>query len=185
MRAIPRARLTGGVLLSAVAFGLAATALGTAGSANASCASLNGQSIGHGCTSDTGGASVALGRGARADSSGPGSVAVAVGNPGPNGFYPGAILPTHAVANGPGSTSVALGDGSQAGSLGNGSHAFVVGRGSNAFSYGGNKGNIPFAGKGDTSVTVGNGSEAGAVGNHKLSTAFGNGHQRQNNGLGG
>jgi len=33
------------------------------------------------------------------------------------------------------------------------------------------------------SVTIGDRSEAGAVGNHKLSTAFGDGHQRQNNGL--
>ena len=130
MRAIPRARLTGGVLLSAVAFGLAATALGTAGSANASCASLNGHSIGHGCTSTAGSASVALGRGARADSSGPGSVAVAVGNPGPNRFYP-VTVPSDPCASptGIGSTSVALGDGSQAGSLGNGNSRLRGGSG--------------------------------------------------------
>ena len=68
-------------------------------------------------------------------------------------------------------------------------HRLVVGQGCNAFSYGGD--HLPTsrsrttAERHNTSVTVGNGSEAGAVGNHKLSTAFGNGQQRQNNGLGG
>ena len=117
MRAIPRARLTGGVLLSAVAFGLAVTALGTAGSANASCASLNGHNIGQGCKSTVGSVSVGLGRDARADSAGPGSVAVAVGNPGYSRFY-GATHPTLAYAHGTGNISVALGDGSLAGTLG-------------------------------------------------------------------
>ena len=113
-------------------------------------------------------------------------MAVAVGNPGPNRFYPNAVLDPHADAQGTGSTAIALGDGSQAGSLGNGNHAFVLGQGSNAFSYGGNAGNPlqPFAGNHNTSIAVGNGSEAGAVGNHRLSTAFGDHRQRQNNGLG-
>ena len=127
--------------------------------------------------------SVGLGRDAKADSIGPGNVAVAVGNPGPN--------PTQAYANGVGNTSVALGDGSVAGTLGHGNTALVVGRGSNAHSYGGSLPNPTqisdyFPSRHNTSVTVGNGSKAEAVGSHhKLSTAFGNNRQRQNNGLGG
>ena len=183
MRAIPRARLTGGVLLSAVAFGLAATALGTAGSANASCASLNGHNIGQGCKSTVGSVSVGLGRDARADSAGPGSVAIAVGNPGYSRFYK-STHPTLAYAHGTGNVSVALGDGSLAGTLGNGNRAFVLGQGSNAFSYGGNIASDPFESNHNTSVTIGDCSEAGAVGpHHKLSTAFGNNKQAQNNGL--
>ena len=111
--------------------------MGTAGSANASCASLNGHSIGQGCKSTVGSVSVGLGRDARADSAGAGSVAVAVGNPGYSRFY-GTTHPTLAYAHGTGNVSVALGDGSLAGTLGHGNRAFVLGQGSNAFSYGGN-----------------------------------------------
>jgi hypothetical protein len=132
---------------------------------------------------------VGLGTNAKADSVGPGSAAVAVGNPGFNRFYL-TDMPTQAYANGTGNTSVALGNGSLAGSLGNRNTALVVGNGSNAFSYGGS---LPaptqishyLPSNGNTSVAVGNGSEAAAVGSHhELSTAV-NGHQRQNNGLGG
>ncbi len=159
MRAIPRARLTGGVVLSAVAFGLAVTALGTAGSANASCASLNGHSIGQGCLSTPGSASIGLGRNAQADSAGPGSVAIAVGNPGYNRFY-NTEHPTLAYAHGTGNTSIALGDGALAGSLGTGNRAFVLGRGSNAFSYGGNLSD-PLRSRFNTSVTVGDRARRG------------------------
>ena len=139
-------------------------ALSGAGSANASCASLNGHNIGgHGCTSTVGSASIGLGRDAQADSAGPGSVAVAVGNPGYNRFY-NTSHPTLAYAHGTGNTSVALGDGTLAGTLGTGNRAFVLGQGSNAFSYGGNVGNVPQPGRFNTSVTVGDRSEAGAVG---------------------
>ena len=98
MRAIPRARFTGGVLLSAVAFGLAATALGTAGSANATCASLSGHKHRPAAARaprqrlDRAGA-----QGCQADSDGSGSVAVAVGNPGYNRFYEGTAHPTLAL----------------------------------------------------------------------------------------
>ena len=75
--------------------------------------------------------------------------------------------------------------------MGNRNTALVVGNGSNAFSYGGSLKAVPsqisdyLSSNGNTSVAVGNGSEAGAVGpRHMLSTAV-NGHQRQNNGLGG
>ena len=182
MRATPRARLTGGVLLSAVAFGLAVTALGTAGSANATCASLNGHNSGQGCKSTVGSVSIGLGRDATADSAGAGSVAVAVGNPGYSRFY-GATHPTLAYAHGTGNVSVALGDGGLAGTLGHGNRAFVLGQGSNAFSYGGNL-SSPLRSRHNTSVTVGDRSEAAAVGSHhRLSTAFGNNKQLQNNGL--
>lgn len=183
-----KAALVGGAAAAALA-----AALSGAGSANASCASLNGHNIGgHGCTSSPGSVSVGLGRDAQADSAGPGSVAVAVGNPGVNRFYHTNNQPTLAYAHGTGNTSVALGDGSLAGTLGNGNHAFVLGQGSNAYSYGGS--NVPAPNKisdylpshSNTSVTVGDRSEAGAVGSHhRLSTAFGNDRQRQNNGLGG
>jgi hypothetical protein len=182
MRAISRGRLTGGAVLSAVAFGLAVIALGTAGSANASCASVNGHNIGQGCESTVGSVSVGLGRDARADSAGLGSVAIAVGNPGYSRFYE-SDHPTLAYAHGTGNVSVALGNGSLAGTLGNGNRAFVLGRGSNAFSYGGNIAS-PFGSNHNTSIALGNKSEAGAVGPaRKLSTAFGNNKQLQNNGL--
>jgi len=160
-----------------------AAALGGAGAANASCASLNGQSIGAGCTTGTGGFSLALGP-AAATAAGPGNIAIAVGNPGFNRFY-GTNVPTQALADGgTGNVAVALGDGSNAGSRGNHNTAFVLGQGSNAFAYGGNNGNIPQPGNHNTSITVANGGEAGAVGKHKLSTAFSSG-RHLNNGLGG
>src|SRR5690349_8160386 len=90
-------------------------ALSGAGTANASCASLNGHDIGQGCTSTVGSASVALGHGAQASSEGPGAVVVAVGNPATSPFY-GPGTQTAALASGPGSTSVAIGNGSFAGS---------------------------------------------------------------------
>ncbi len=187
-RAISRARLTGRVVLSAVAFGLAVTALGTAGTASASCASLNGHGIGQGCESTPGSVAIGLGKDAKATSLGTGNVAIAVGNPGDSRFY-GTPTSTQAYANGTGNTSIALGDGSVAGTLGHRNTALVVGRGSNAHSYGGSLPNPTqiedyFRSRHNTSVTVGNGSEAAAVGSHrKLSTAFGNNKQLQNNGL--
>ena len=183
MKAIARARLTGGVVLSAVAFGLAVTALGTAGSANASCVSVGRISTGPDCKSDVGNVAIGLGKGAEATSLGTGNVAIAVGNPGKSLFYNSDNQPTLAYAKGTGNVSVALGDGSLAGTLGNGNRAFVLGRGSNAFSYGGNL-SVPLESSHNTSVTIGDFSEAGAVGrHHKLSTAFGNNKQLQNNGL--
>lgn len=175
-----KAALVGGAAAAALA-----AALSGAGSANASCASLNSHNIGgQGCESTRGSVSVGLGRDAQADSAGPGSVAIAVGNPGYSRFY-GTDHPTLAYAHGTNNVSVALGDGSLAGSLGHGNRAFVLGQGSNAFSYGGNL-SVPLRSRFNTSVTVGDRSEAGAVGSHhKLSTAFGNDRQRQNNGLGG
>ena len=180
-----KAVLVGGAAAAAIA-----AALSGAGSANASCSSLNGHNIGgHGCESTVGSASIALGHDAQAVSAGPGSVAIAVGNPGYNRFYPTkATIPTKADAQGTGNVSVALGDGSNAGTLGSHNTALVLGNGSNAFSYGGNAGSPlkPFGGTGNTSVTLAHGSEAGAVGNHQISTAFQNNKpRRQNNGLGG
>ena len=160
-----------------------------AGTANASCASLNGHGIGQGCESTPGSVAVGLGKDAKATSLGRGNVAVAVGNPGHNRFY-GTDIPAQAYANGTGNGSVALGDGSVAGTLGTGNGALVVGNGSNAHSYGGVRNSPPTQisdykpSRFNTSVTVGHGSEAGAVGSHhRLSTALGNGKQNQNNGL--
>ena len=122
MKKVITTALMGGVAAAAVA-----AALGGAGAANASCASLNGQSIGAGCTTGTGGFSLALGP-AAATAAGPGNIAIAVGNPGFNRFY-GTNVPTQALADGgTGNVAVALGDGSNAGSRGNHNTAFAWGR---------------------------------------------------------
>jgi len=179
------------ILLGGAGAAALTAALSGAGSANASCASLNGHNIGQGCKSTPGSVAVGIGRDAQATSLGTRNVAIAVGKPGDNPFY-GRPGPTLAYADGTGNTSVALGNGSNAGTLGTRNTALAVGNGSNAFSYGG-VAHVPITQVSDykpsshnTSVTVGNGSEAGAVGDHdKVSSAFGNNRQRQNNGLGG
>jgi hypothetical protein len=82
------------VLLGGAGAAALAAALSGAGSANASCASLNGHNIGQGCTSTPGSVAVGVGRDAQATSLGTRNVAVAVGNPGQNPFYgqPGPTL---------------------------------------------------------------------------------------------
>jgi hypothetical protein len=73
-------KLAGGVLLSALASGLAVGALGGAGTANATCASISGINVGGGgCTSTSTSFSVALGKNATASAQGTFSGAVAVG----------------------------------------------------------------------------------------------------------
>ena len=76
-----REKLAGGVLLSALASGLAATALGGAGTANASCASVGGVSVGRpgDCTSTPTSFSVGIGKNATASAQGRLNGAVAVG----------------------------------------------------------------------------------------------------------
>lgn len=190
-RAISRTKLAGGVVLGAVAFGLATTALGTAGSANATCASISGINNGHGCTSSPGSAAFGLGANATATADGgPLNLAVAVGNPGPNPFYGGAVLPTQALARGTFNGAFAIGSGTNAGSLGVGNSAIGMGSGSNAFSYGGPRVPNPqdlsdyLSSNFNTSIVLGNNSEAGAVGPaHELATAFGNNKRGLNNGL--
>ena len=181
-----KAALVGGAAAAALA-----AALSGAGSANASCASLNGHDIGQGCKSTARQRLVGLGRDAQADSAGPGNVAIAVGNPGYNRFY-NTDRPTLAYAHGTGNTSVALGDGSTGGHAGHTvTRAFVLGKAPTPSPTAVRQcachpdlGLQPSSH--NTSVTVGDRSEAGAVGSHhRLSTAFGNDRQRQNNGLGG
>ena len=168
-------KIAGGVLLGAVASALAAGALVAAGSANATCASISGIGNGGGCTSTFGSAAVALGANATATADGPMNLAVAVGNPGPNPFYKGAVLPTQALARGTFNGAFAIGSGTNAGSFGVANSAAAVGNGSNAFSYGGNQGLIPQPSKFNTSIVLGNRSEAGAVGPvGKLAAAIGN-----------
>jgi hypothetical protein len=76
-----REKLAGGVLLSALASGLAATALGGAGTANASCASVSGISVGRAgdCTSTPTSFSVAIGKNATASAQGTMTGTIAVG----------------------------------------------------------------------------------------------------------
>jgi hypothetical protein len=168
-----------------VAFGLATTALGTAGSANATCVSIGRISSSPDCVSDVGSAAIALGD-AKATANGPMNLAVAVGNRGPNPFYPGADVPTQALAQGTFNSAFAIGSGTNAGSFGLGNSALAVGNGSNAFSYGGYGPDFknPLPSNFNTSIVLGNRSEAGAVGRPggHLSTVFGNGKRELNNG---
>lgn len=182
MKKVITATLLGGAIVAGPLL------LGT-GTANASCASVNGHRVGQGCESTPGSTSIGLGRDAKATADGPGNLAVAVGNPGHNPFY-GQRVPTLAYAGGTNNVSLAFGDGSNAGTLGHGNSALVVGNGSNAFSYGGSRVPSPSSlsdylpSRSNTSVTLGHRSEAGSVGpKHKLSTAFGNDKRAQNNGL--
>ena len=78
--AIKKDKLRGRLLLGAVASGLAATALGGAGTADATCASISGVGNSVDCTSTPGSFAVGLGSGATANSNGPFDGAVAVGN---------------------------------------------------------------------------------------------------------
>jgi hypothetical protein len=116
-RAPSKDRLAGGLLLGAVASGLAAAALGGAGAANATCASISGVGAGAGCTSTPTSFAIGLGPGTEvnaqglfngaiavgteteASATGVGNLAVAVGNPGVNGQVM-AVVPTDAIATG-------------------------------------------------------------------------------------
>src|ERR1700688_486338 len=78
-RASSKEKLARAVLLRAVAAGLAAAALGAAGTANATCASISGVAAGTGCTRPA--TSFAIGHGPGTDDHAEGlfNVAIAVG----------------------------------------------------------------------------------------------------------
>jgi hypothetical protein len=80
-RAISTERRAGGLLLGAVASGaLAAAACGSAGTANATCASISGVGNGNGCTSAATSFAVGLGNNSTANAEGLFNGAVAVGD---------------------------------------------------------------------------------------------------------
>jgi hypothetical protein len=184
------AKRTCGAVLAAITSALTITALGTAGSANATCVSVNGIHNGGGCESSAGSAAVALGRNATAKAvGGPGNLAVAVGNPGFNNVYSPLAdgdVSTQALAQGTFNRSFAIGDGTNAGSSGLGNAAIAVGNGNNAFSFGGyhDYAPPPLSSDFNTSIVVGKNSNANAVGPaRRLATAFGNGKTGLNNAL--
>jgi hypothetical protein len=99
-RARSKERFAPGVLLGVVASGLAATAVGGAGTANASCASISGIGNSADCTSTPGSFAVGLGTGAKATSV---------------GFFDGAVSNgnnAQSIAGGTGSFAYAGGDNS-------------------------------------------------------------------------
>src|SRR5271167_539900 len=83
--AISRDRFAGGLLLGALAAGLAAAVLGAAGTASATCASINGVGNGNGCTSTATSFAVGLGPNTTANASGLFDGAVANGFSGTQG----------------------------------------------------------------------------------------------------
>jgi hypothetical protein len=113
-------KLAGGVLLSALASGLAVGALGGAGTANATCASISGVNVGGGCTSSATSFSVALGKNATASAQGTFSGAVAIGE--------NAKARTTGVANFAG----AFGKNTQADAIGKGNLAIAQGEAADA-----------------------------------------------------
>jgi hypothetical protein len=167
-----RKLIVGGI----AAFVIAGPLMG-AGTANASCASLNGHDIGKGCVSGPGSLSIGLGKDAQVHTDGYGNLGVAIGNPGQNPVY--GFQPTQAYAGDrPGNVAIAIGDGSNAGSLGLGNVAIAVGPGNNAYSFGGHPVELNQPSKFNTSIVVGKNSNAYAIGSgHKLATTFGNGKQ--------
>src|SRR6478609_11041371 len=113
---------------------LIAAPLTAAGTASASCVSLNGHGagdgpgVGGGCESDPGSLSIGLGKDTRVHTDGVGNVGIAIGNPGQNPVY--GYQPTQAYAGGEsGNFSLALGKGTNAGSMGTRNTAVAVGPG--------------------------------------------------------
>jgi hypothetical protein len=191
-------RLTGGLLLlgAAASCALAAAALSSAGSAHATCVSINGIGNGGGCTSSPTSFAVGLGPGTTADaqgffngafsvgadaettSTGVGNFAAAVGNRGLNGSVM-AVVPTDAVAKGTFNRAIAFGNGSGSAAIGTNGTAFLLGNGSDAIAAG----SVPppfTSGDSNTAFTLGNFSSASAIGNHHLALAFGNHNTKLN-----
>ena len=166
MKAIARARLTGGVVLSALAFGLAVTALGTAGSANASCVSVGRISTGPDCKSNVGNVAIELGKDAEATSLGTSNVTIAISNPSKSLFYNSDNQPTLAYAKGTSNVSVALSNDSLAGTLGIAQTHLRPWSGLQRLLLQRQPLRSPWRAADNTSLTIGDFSEAGAVGRH-------------------
>lgn len=186
-------RIGGGLLLGAVASGaLAVGALGSAGEAYATCASVSGVNNGNGCVTTVGpniavgigdntkataagfgNLAVSMGKNATTIAEGTGNVAIAVGAPGPG--IQGPNTPTQSYAIGTFNRSVSLGDGTASLTNGLNNNALAVGNGSVAASVGSQVGFFGTPGSNNTAITIGNNSDARAVGNNKFGAALGNG----------
>ena len=104
---IHRNKLVGGVLLGTIASGFAAAAIGSVGTASATCASISGIGNGNGCTSTPTSFAVGIGNGTQADAAGLFTGAIATGTN------------TTAQSTGSFSLAVAGGSGSVARTVGN------------------------------------------------------------------
>jgi hypothetical protein len=137
------------LLGASISCAFAAAALRSAGSAHATCLSVNGIGNGGGCTSTPTSFAVALGPDstasaqglfnsaisvgvdAKTTSTGVGNFAAAVGNPGVNGSVM-TVVPTDAVAKGTFNRAIAVGNGSGSAAIGTNNRAFLLGNGNDA-----------------------------------------------------
>ncbi|TDO07340.1 hypothetical protein EV580_6309 [Mycobacterium sp. BK086] len=192
-------RLSGGMLFGALAAGTLATlSLNSAGTANASCASINGFNIGSGChTTDFGDFALGIGNVSSVTASGGFNTAIAFGNGASASSY-GRLNVTvaggtnaTAYANGTLNRSVAIGnrgnnvyyganDYTYAKANGSLNSAYAIGNGNTAEVAGGNVN--PLRGPGfSTAVAVGYGNASSAgVGSGRLSIAAGSRREAQN-----
>lgn len=122
------------LLLTAATCGaLAVGSLSGAGPAAASCASFNGTAhVGQGCTTtNKGDVAIGIGRGTVVTASGGHNTAIAIGNPGPNAYESGGVIPATAFANeGTGNKAFAIGNGTLAGAAGDSNTGIAIGSGS-------------------------------------------------------
>jgi hypothetical protein len=192
-------RVSGGMLFGALAAGTLATlSLNSAGTANASCASVNGFNIGSGChTTDFGDFALGIGNVSSVSASGGFNTAIAFGNgasatsTGRLNFTFAAGTDASARATGTLNRSVAIGnrgnnvyyganDYTYARTLGSLNSAYAIGNGNTAVVSSGNQN--PLKGPGfTTSIAVGNGNAASAGdGSVRLSIAAGSGRKAHN-----
>ncbi len=129
------------VLLGGAAAAVIAAALSGAGSANASCASLNGHNIGQGCMSTPGSVSVGLGRDAQADLGGAWQRRRRRRQSRPQPFYDRTTSRPWRMRTGPATPPSRSATAATGGHAGHPQHASWWDSGSNAFSYGGNVAN--------------------------------------------
>jgi hypothetical protein len=196
-------RFAGGLLLGALASGtLAVASLGSAGVANATCASFSGFHNSGGCeTTDPGdiaiglgprttvrasgglNTSIAVGADAEADAFGKRNTSLAFGN-GAFGFTEGARNLAVAVGNSGPNGGMETDDvlvppsdnaPAQAEADGTGNRAFEFGRGSLAFALDGPEGSGH-----NTAITIGNGSNGVAIGTNRFGAALGNNRNAEN-----
>ncbi len=189
-------KIAGGVLLGAVASALAAATLGGAGTANATCASINGIGNGGGCESTPGSAVIALGPNAKATAKGLGNTAIVIGadstaNAGKSAttdfFNNATVVGNNSDANalqGIGNSSTVIGDYGHAwaGSTGykpagtqlNFNHATIIGNGNNTDLGGASQGITGYPGGNNLAyATSGNNQSAtviGGAGNYVVSS---------------
>lgn len=126
----PKHNPAGGALLAAAAAGAAAAALGSAGTANSTCASINGIGNGNGCSSTPTSFAIGIGDNTRAQATGQFTGAIAVG------LTNGASDQTRAIAVGDGDLVFASGKNTLAQTAGDQNFVFVSGKGALAQSFG-------------------------------------------------